>query len=135
MKTIRFFILTAFILGLIAPVKAFAGSETRCYAYGNANALVYCLNALQGRGIIRTEGMEPGTARVYQTVATQQLVPPTVIPGGNVYYATYKPNPVSVIGNVAGSILNATAWAYNWRHGYVGARGVWGAAYMMNYPW
>jgi hypothetical protein len=39
------------------------------------------------------------------------------------------------MGGIAANIMSAAAWAYNWRHGYVGARGIWGATYMANYPW
>ena len=134
MKIKHLIITMAIALSVSIPVTSFAGPETRCYAYHNANDLIYCLQALRRRGTVRTQGMNPSTAHLYTVMHTQAVVPPTVIPGG-VVYGTYQPNAISTIANVAASMLGASAWAYNWRHGYVGARGVYGASYLMNYPW
>ncbi len=137
MKRLYTICIAAVILGLTITGSAYAGSETRCYAYHDANKLAYCIAGIQQGGAIRTYGMEPGTAQLYTVLNTRPVVPLTVIPAGDIYYGYYyaQPHPLTAVANVASSMLSAAAWTYNWRHGYVGANGVWGAAYLMNYPW
>lgn len=137
MRISRIIILCIIVLALGYPIKAQAGSETRCYAYHDANKLAYCLAVTKQGAAIRTTGMEPGTAQLYTVLNTQPVVPPTVIPAGGIYYGSYyaQPHPVTAVANVASNMLAAAAWTYNWRHGYIGANGLWGAAYLMNYPW
>ncbi len=136
MRIKHFIMIITLALGIGLPAAALAGPETRCYAYGNANDLIYCLQGMQRSGTIqvRTAGMEPGTAQLYTIVATQNVAPPTVIPGGALY-TVREPNPIALIGQIGANMMAAAAWAHNWRDGYIGAQGLYGAAYMMNYPW
>lgn len=153
MKIRYLVIIACTLLGVLVSNSSYAGPETRCYSYGNANGLAYCLAALQRGGVIRTAGVQQGTARVYSSIVTQQVNQPKpkqrVIVGYT--YGPYATTPVSMgaspqgysptgqaiaaIGGISANIMNAAAWAYNWRHGYVGARGIYGASYMANYPW
>lgn len=124
------------IAGLLVSSTVLAGAETQCVAYGNANALVPCIKyVMRGRGV-NTAGMNPSNAQLYTILASQ----PTVVPMVYGPYATVPaPNPalqaISTIGMVSANVMSAAAWAYDWRHGYVGSRGLYGASYMMNYPW
>jgi hypothetical protein len=51
------------------------------------------------------------------------------------YSQPNQPHPITAVTSAASDILAATAWAYNWKHGYVGARGMIAMSYLMNYPW
>lgn len=116
---------------------AFAGAETQCVAYGNADALAPCIKYVTRRQAVSTAGMNPHNAQLYSILASQ----PTVVPMSYGPYASYPVQQntalqaISTLGMVSANIMSAAAWAYDWRHGYVGSRGIYGAAYMMNYPW
>ena len=143
-------IILAIIIGISISGTAFAGAETGCYAYSDANALVYCLRALQQRGTIRAQDMEPSRTAVYKPVSTHKVGTAIVKPAVSVYtpqvgyryVPVARPQPpsegariISAIGAASSGMMMAGAWAYNWRHGYVGAAGVYNASYLMNYPW
>jgi hypothetical protein len=123
--------------GLLASSTVFAGAETRCVAYGNADALVPCIKYVTRGRAASTAGMNPSNAQLYTILASQ----PTVVPMSYGPYASYPVQQntalqaVSTLGMVSANIMSAAAWAYDWRHGYVGSRGLYGASYMMNYPW
>lgn len=146
----RAFIILAIIVGIALSGQAFAGAETGCYAYSDANALIYCLRALKQRGTIRTQGIELNRSAVYRPVSSQQIGTTIVRPAVSVYTPqvgySYVPAAraqppsdsariISALGAASAGMLGASAWAYNWRHGYVGAQGIYSASYMMNYPW
>jgi len=144
------------MMTLLVASSAYAGGETNCYAYGDANLLAYCVRPLpNGKGYVSSgtatvQGADTisgsGSMATYHAVKNMQPVAPTVIPAGNIYYAPYsympvsgyyyaQPNAVDAVAGAASSMLSAAAWAYNWRHGYVGAGGVYAASILMNYPW
>lgn len=136
MKKSTFIVVLTITLISLAST-AFAGAETRCVAYGNANALSYCIKYMtRGGTVIRTQGMNPHNAQLFSILASQ----PTVVPMSYGPYATTPASSttlqaISALGMISANVMSAAAWAYDWRHGYVSARGVAGAAYMMNYPW
>lgn len=140
-RTVTSIALMALFAVLLLSSTARAESAVKCYAHGDANKLAYCLATTVRGG---AAGMDAGTAQLYTILASQQVAPPTVMPTGYAYYpygylpmgmAYAEPTATAAIGNVAASMMSAAAWAYNWKHGYVGANGIWGAAYLMNYPW
>ena len=149
MRKLSFIVVLTITLISLAST-ALAGAETGCYAYSDANALIYCLRALQQQGTLNVRGITVRRTNVYRTVGTQQIALPVVRPAIGVYTPQvgyrgipaserYTPSDaariISALGAASAGMLNASAWAYNWRHGYVGAQGISSASYMMNYPW
>ena len=142
MKIIHLIIVMVITVGLFTTT-AHADPAKRCSAYGDANLLAYCLRPLPGG----KAWMDPGTAQVYNAVKNMRPVAPTVIPYGNGYYSPYsyapvsgnpyyaEPNAFNAFAGAAAGMLSAAAWAYNWKHGYIGAQGVYAASYLTNYPW
>ena len=146
----RAFIILAIIAGIAISGQAFAGPETGCYAYGDARALIYCLHALKQQGRLRTQGITYSSPNAYRKVGTQYIAPPTARSAtgiyspqvGYTYIPTARAQPpsdaariISALGQASAGMLGASAWAYNWRHGYVGAQGMSSVSYMANYPW
>lgn len=133
----KMLIIISVLLASIVSTTAFAGAESRCVAYGNADALAACIKYVTRGGAVRTAGMNQHNAQLYSILASQ----PTVVPMSYGPYASYPAQQntalqaVSTLGMVSANIMSAAAWAYDWRHGYVGSRGLYGASYMMNYPW
>ena len=136
-------IILVIIVGIAISSPAFAGAESGCYAYGDANALVYCLRALQQRGAIRAYVPASNT---YTKVSASPSAKPTNIVHTSIvgyqYTPVARPTPpsdaariISAIGQASSGMMMASAWAYNWRHGYVGGYGIYNASYLMNYPW
>ena len=125
------------VIGVGITPFAYAGSETYCVAYGNANALTQCARLIPTRtGMVAPNGMagvsnaDPYTM---QLLASMNAVVPYGPYSGGMQYA--QPNPVGVITNVAAGILGATAYAYGSRENWVAAQGLYGVSYMANYPW
>jgi hypothetical protein len=113
-------------------LSAYADPPVTCQAYGNANLLAYCTQALpDGRSRVSfpsqaAQNVVAGTNQLFHVLnRTHSVVP--------VYYS--QPHPMTAVTSAASGILAATAWAYNWKHGYVGAQGMMAMSYMMNYPW
>jgi len=136
MKKIALTIALIIILTSFANTS-FAGAESRCVAYGNADALAPCIKYVTRGQAVNTAGMNQHNAQLYSILASQ----PTIVPMSYGPYATVPVQQnstlqaISTLGMVSANVMSAAAWAYDWRHGYVGSRGLYGAAYMMNYPW